>query len=75
MQNELHIQLHPGVVGHPYDILAGFPFGEGQSIVSFGQGLIIITLAAAEDTSVEQEWFLNRSEDVQSFYIVEDGVE
>ena len=72
MRNELHIQLHQGVNGAPDDILEGFPFGDGQSIIQFAEGLIVIDMADAEDTTTEQEWFLNGSEDVLSFYIVED---
>lgn len=73
MRIELYIQLHPEVVGAPDDILAGFPFEEGQRIISFGEGSIVVDMATADDTSTEQEWFLNGSEDVFSFYIVEAG--
>jgi hypothetical protein len=72
MATELHIQLFPGVVGLPEDILSAFPFGEGQSIVSFAGGVIIVDLSAADDTTYEQDWFLNGNDEVQSFYIVED---
>ncbi len=72
MSNELHIHIRPGVTDPPEDILADFPFEEGQSIVTFAGGVIIIELGDADDTNYVQDWYLNSQEDVQSFYIVED---
>lgn len=69
---ELHIQLKPGVFGEPDDIVGDFPYEEGQSIVSFAAGVIIIDLAEADDTNYVQDWYLNSNEDVTSYYIVED---
>jgi hypothetical protein len=72
MTTELYIQLHQDVTGSPDDILADFPFDEGQRIISFTGGLIVVDLGEADDTNTMQEWYLNSSEDVQSFYVVED---
>lgn len=72
MQHELHIHLYPEVYGPPDEILAGFPYSDGQNVLTYSHGLIVIDLAAADDTSLEQEWYLNDSGDVQSFYIVDD---
>lgn len=72
MSAELHIELKPDVIGSPEDILDEFPFGEGQSIVSSGNGMIIINLGDAEDTNYVQDWYLNENDDVFSFYVVAD---
>ncbi len=72
MSAELHIQIKPGVFGEPDDIVGDFPYEEGQSIVSFAAGVIIIDLASADDTNYVQDWFLNSNEEVASYYIVAD---
>ncbi len=72
MSNELHIHIRPGVNDLPEDILADFPFEEGQSILTYASGVIIIDLGEAEDTTYVQDWYLNSNDDVQSFYVVED---
>lgn len=72
MSCELFIQLHPGASGTAEEILADFPFDSGQSIVTFGNGAIVVSLGEADDTTCVQEWYLNNNEDIQSFYIVED---
>lgn len=72
MSAELHIELKPDVIGSPEDILGEFPFSEGQSIVSSGNGMIIINLGDAEDTNYVQDWYLNENDDVFSFYVVAD---
>lgn len=71
MSNELHIHVRPGVVAEPEDLLSGFPFEEGQSIVTFSGDLIIVDLGDADDTNYVQDWYLNSSDDVMSFYVVE----
>lgn len=70
MNNELHIQIRPGVVEDPEDILENFPFEDGQSIISFAGDTIIINLGEAEDTTYVQDWYLNSNEDVMTFYVV-----
>ncbi len=72
MSNELHIHIRPGITDPPEEILADFPFEEGQSILTYSSGVIVVDLAGADDTTYVQEWYLNSSDDVQSFYIVED---
>jgi len=72
MNNQLHIQIRPGVIDEPEVLLENFPFEEGQSILSFAGGVIIIDLGSFEDTNYMQDWYLNSNEDVQSFYVVED---
>lgn len=71
MANELHIHIRPGVVAEPEDLLEGFPFEEGQSIVTFSGDLIIVDLGETEDTNYVQDWYLNSNDDVMSFYVVE----
>ncbi len=71
MSNELHIQLKPDVVDPPEDILDGFPFEQGQSIVSYSAGIIIVTLGEADDTNYVQDWYLNSNDEIYSFYVVE----
>lgn len=70
MSTELHIRLHPDVVESPEDILSGFPFESGQSIVSCLGDLLVIDLGDQEDTNEIQDWFLNSLDDVMSFYVV-----
>ncbi len=72
MTNELHVHIRQGVNDLPEDILADFPFEEGQSILTYSSGVIVIDLGNAEDTNYVQDWYLNSNDDVQSFYIVED---
>lgn len=72
MSTELHIQVRPGVYGDADEILADFPFEEGQSIVTYTNGVIIIDLGEADDSSYVQDWYLNNNEEIQSFYVVED---
>ena len=72
MSAELHIQLKPDVVDSPEDILESFPFDTGQSIISAGNGSIIIDLSDAEDTNYVQDWYLNENDDVLSFFVVAD---
>jgi hypothetical protein len=72
MSNELHIHIRPGITDPPEEILADFPYEDGQSIATFAGGVIIIDLGEAEDTNYVQDWYLNSHEDVQSFYIVEE---
>jgi hypothetical protein len=72
MSNELHIHIMPGINDPPEDILADFPFEDGQSIVTFAGGVIVIDLGDADDTTYVQDWYLNSHEDVQSFYVVGD---
>lgn len=72
MQNELHIQLKPDVFELPEDILATFPFLPGQSIVSASGGIVIVSLGDEDDTNYEQDWYLNSSDAVLSYYVVED---
>ncbi len=72
MPTELHIHIRPGVNDLPEDILADFPFEEGQLILTYSSGVIVIDLGEAEDTNYVQDWYLNSNDDVQSFYIVED---
>lgn len=72
MSIELYIHLHPEVTGTAEDILADFPFEPGQTIVSFTGGVIIVSLGEADDTNYVQDWYLNSSDDIQSFYVVED---
>ncbi len=69
---ELHIRIHEDAIEPPDEILKDFPFEEGQSIVSYQAGIIIIDLGEAEDTSYVQEWYLNSHDSVFSFFIVED---
>ena len=70
MANELHIHIRTGVVAEPEDLLDSFPFEEGQSIMTFTGDLIVVDLGEADDTNYIQDWFLNSSDDVQSYYIV-----
>lgn len=72
MSIELYIHLHPDVSGSIEEILAGFPFEEGQNIVTYSGGVIVVSLGDADDTNTVQDWYLNSNEDVQSYYIVED---
>jgi hypothetical protein len=72
MSVELHVQINPGSVGEPEELLAGFPFEPGQSIVTYAGGIIVIDLAGADDTTYVQDWYLNSNDDVFSFYVVED---
>lgn len=70
MNNELHIQIKPEVPDAAEEILDGFPFEEGQSIVSYAGGVVIVDLAGQEDTSISQDWFLEDQEDVLSFFVL-----
>ncbi|NLG96260.1 MAG: hypothetical protein GX491_02760 [Chloroflexi bacterium] len=72
MSAELHITVRPGILEPPEDLLDGFPFEPGQSIVAFTSGVIIIDLADADDTTYVQDWFLNSHNDVMSYYVVGD---
>lgn len=72
MSAELHILLKPDVVDPPEDILEDFPFDTGQSIISAGNGSIIINLSDAEDTNYVQDWYLNENDEVLSFYVIGD---
>lgn len=72
MSVELHIQLKPDVVDAPEDILSDFPLNPDQSIIASGNGVIVINLGDADDTSYVQDWYLNENDDVLSFYVVED---
>ncbi len=72
MSSELHIQIRPGIIDPPDEILENFPFEPGQSILSFSSGIIIVDLGEADDTNYVQDWYLNSHEDVQSYYVVED---
>lgn len=71
MSYELHIHVRPGVIAEVDDLLAGFPYEENQSIISFTGDLIVVDLGEADDTSYVQEWYLNSNDDIQSFYVVE----
>lgn len=70
MGTELHIRLHSDVFDSPTDLLSDFPFEPGQSILSAVGDLVIIDLADFEDTTDIQEWYLNRLDEVFSFYVV-----
>jgi hypothetical protein len=72
MDPELHIRLHQDAFGSLDDILKDFPFDPGQAVVSIMGGVIVIDLAGSEDTNILQEWFLNNSDDIEAFYIVDD---
>lgn len=72
MSTELHIHIHEDTLQTPEDLLAEFPFEEGQSIVSASGGIIVVDLASAEDTNYVQDWFLNSLDDVSSYFVVED---
>jgi hypothetical protein len=71
MPTELHIHLHPETED-PDDILAGFPFEEGQTVIAKSRELIIIDLAGADDSTGVQDWYLNALDEVFSFYVVDD---
>lgn len=75
MNNELHIQLKPDAAAGLDDFLDGFPYAAGQSLQIVGNGVVMIDMGDAQDTTLEQEWYLNRSEDVASFYVVGDDEE
>jgi hypothetical protein len=68
---ELHIHIHQDTEDVT-DIIANFPFENGQKIAAQSEQLVIIDLAEADDTSYVQEWYLNGHEGVASFYIVDD---
>ena len=72
MSIDLYIHLHPDASGSIEDILADFPYAEGQSIVSYSGGVVVVSLGDADDTNYIQDWYLNSNEDVQSYYVVED---
>lgn len=72
MSTELHIHIREDSLETPDDLLAGFPFEDGQSIVSASGGIVVIDLADAADTNYVQDWFLNSLDDVSSFFVVED---
>jgi len=72
MGAELHIRIHEDVIETPDDILKDFPYEEGQSIVSYQSGVVVIDLGEADDTTYVQEWYLNSHDSVLSFFIVED---
>ena len=70
MGTELHIHLHSDVIDSPENILAEFPFEPGQAILSMMGDLIVVDLAEFEDTNEIQDWYLNRLDEVLSFYVV-----
>jgi hypothetical protein len=72
MKNELHIELKPDAFGAIEELLPDFPLAEDQSIISFRSGLIVIDLGEADDSSAEQDWYLNDNDFVISYYVVED---
>lgn len=72
MSSELHIRLHEDVNELPDEILGSFPFEEGQAIVSFQAGIIVVDLGTADDTTYVQDWYLNSHDSVLSFYVVEE---
>lgn len=72
MQNELHIQLKPDVFELPEDILANFPYLPGQSIIKASSSLVVVSLGDEDDTNYEQDWYLNSSEAVESYFVLGD---
>lgn len=72
MGTELNIRIHEDAIEPPDEILKDFPFEEGQAIVSYQAGIIVIDLGEAKDTNYVQEWYLNSHDSVLSFFIVED---
>ncbi len=68
---ELHINVRPDAED-PYDIIEGFPFEEGQSVLASNAQLIIVDLGEADDTNYVQDWYLNEHEGVNSFFILDD---
>ncbi len=72
MNNELHIQIKPEVPYPAEEILDGFPFENGQSIISYAGGVVIVDLANEEDTNTSQDWFLEGNEDILSFFVLGD---
>lgn len=72
MRAELHIQIREDTLETPDDLLAEFPFEDGQSIVSAEGGVIVVDLGDADDTNYVQDWYLNSLDEVASFYVVED---
>lgn len=72
MGTELHVHLHEDVIDSPEDILADFPFEPGQSIISVQRNLVIIGLGSYDDTTTIQDWYLNRLDEVFSYYVVGD---
>lgn len=72
MGSELHIQFHSDAINSFHDILANFPFEPGQSIISISENLVIIDLGQNEDTNDIQDWFLNRLDEVFSYFILGD---
>jgi len=71
MSSELHIRISEDAIETPDEILSEFPFEEGQAIVSFQAGLIIVDLGEADDTTYLQDWYLNSYDLVLSFFIVD----
>ena len=72
MSTELHIRIREDVLESPEDLLTDFPFEDGQSIVSYVGGVLVVNLAGADDTTYVQDWYLNSNEDILSYYVVED---
>lgn len=72
MSAQLHIELKPDVVDPAEEVLEGFPFDLDQTILSHSGGIIIVDLAAADDTNYVQDWYLNENDDVLGFFVVED---
>jgi hypothetical protein len=72
MSAELYIYIHPELVDSPEDILADFPFEPGQTLRSVRGDLIVVDLGSYEDSNEIQDWYLNRLDEVLSFYVVGD---
>lgn len=54
------------------DVLAGFPFGEGQYIDQEFEDVVIVALGDADDTTSAQEHFLNTHPDVIAYKVGEE---